>query len=620
MADVDLPSITSSNSKLKTLRTLNSIHKEITSILNPNLEQCRFLCPVTQIISETKHRVVLLTLIYHRQNGGEYAIFLFNENLKLRDCIPIKNYSFFVQIRNVKTPDEKVQELNRKRKESMQSDSSDYDDYEDDYTPSEEKDVFAKSNRLVLYHVVNENETQEFVFSFDNDQQLLQFTFALSNICDKDPSFKLGFDQIFEIPSELENILNREEYYDEVRGDSQPQFIPPHGYQFITSTSDIKSHLKQSNMLLQMSQQFASLKHQITLKSNDLKFMVSQQMLGPNNKRLSAKFALGSPIVGSLGMTSSPVNTGGLTVSEKRKSLTPTGILPQSSGQQIIGQSTLTSLLKSHSGGSNSQTPTPFDWVLFFIERFELDANEIEFLNPLYQNMENSGSLDCIRIVENRKDKLVEQDVVSITKDDSNTEDEYAWLMKRSEQEIENHIKSIPRVIAAKPSNTAAKPLNTVSSFTKTSNQTIRQVSTPSQNNSQPTTSPNKPITSSNPISTTPSTTAAQPMVQSPPTIESNFMQSELLSKLYNNNSSAQLSSSPSNNANSNNTPKSATSTPTTTTVPTTKIIGSKQAQQQQQQQKDDSDSDISLSMSSSDSDEDEEDDLDMSSTDEDSD
>jgi len=448
----DLPPITSPNSKLKTLGTLNDIHKQVSSILNPKFEQCRFLCPITQIISEDRHRVVLFALIYHRQNGGEYAVFIFNEDLKLRECIPIKKYSFFLQLNVLQDFSEKVE-------------SNDYDEYDDEEEEKIDR-YLATNTRVTMYHVGNELEIQNFVFSCQSDEQLLNLLLTMTSVCShRDLDQTVGFDQIFDLPLEF---IGEESEQDK----SSNLFKPPTGYQFMTSTATIQSRINQSNNLFQISQQFASFKQQLQntatqVKSQSQASSLSSTPQTPGSRRMSAK------------LTSSPGS-----YNDKRKSQNLNFYMTalHAQHQQQQQQQTKTT-------GTN--TPIPFEWVLFFIERYELDENEIEFLNPLYHNMQSGEKkLLKIEVVEKKKENIAGQDAVTITppkpknNSDQSDRDEYLWLLKRTEEEVSNHIQSISRKqpqqpVVSPPTTTVTSPNTSTSPFATTVIDQNKQVINP---------------------------------------------------------------------------------------------------------------------------------------------
>ncbi|KAG2388175.1 hypothetical protein C9374_001025 [Naegleria lovaniensis] len=686
------PSITSPTSKIKSLKSLKAIHKEISSILNPKFEQCRFLCPATQIISETRHRVVILSLIYHRQNRGEYAVFIFNENLKLRECIPMKSFNFFIQLqqpqllttsgtkRNYLTTLEDQEMMKKFFEKSWNDDNDDDDEYQDDYTELNVRDFkdeswkthkfLATSTRLVLYQVVNE-QAQDFVFAFQNDQQLMTCLMTLSGICSEldVENEHVEFDQVFELPYDLEYAMFKDEVYDENKSNI---YKPPNGYQFFTSLSNIKDQMKRANTFMNMSQQSISLRHQIQRRALEQGF-TNNSSQDKSQKRLSSK--LSSPGVFSVGTPPLSSSWNLLNASsnsnkeEKRKSLNNSLYTSLLQSSVMNNSNSNNTNLQSKSTLSNL-TPQPFDWVLFFIERYELDVNEIEFLNPLYQDMEDGEELTEIQIIEKKKATLVEEDLVTISTMVSNStsvlkdgqhekknsigtgpeEDEYAWLLKRSEYDIEEFVNSIQRHLCVKSESkkhssissgttpTINKNGNSTTTTTTTNTTPKTTITTTSVNSSKgtiPTLTTSKMVTTSaqnsvgvSPVSspqsppqissTTSPTTTLTTSVQSTSSepIPVSGYQSSLISKLQS--MSNLTGTSPVATTMTPNSPPTsvASSTPPTSNV---KVIGSKQANVAAQQQKEeDDDSDISISISSSSDGEDEDDDDLMLSSDDD--
>nr|CAG4717672.1 unnamed protein product [Naegleria fowleri] len=669
------PSITSPTSKIKSLKSLKAIHKEISSILNPKLEQCRFVCPATQIISESRHRVVILSLIYHRQNRGEYAVFIFNENLKLRECIPIKSFNFFVQLQqppynsphsqhhhhhHVKRNPYDEEMIIKFQKSNMwlKSDEND-DEYEDDYTALSDDHEFKKqewkrhkflasSTRLVLYQVLNEDElVQDFVFSFQNDQQLMTCLMTLSNICSEMDveNQHLTFDQIFELPYDLEYAIYKDEMYDETKSNI---YRPPNGYQFFTSLSNIKDQMKRAHTFMNLSQQSILLRQQIQRKALEQSFASLSSQISNSNKKLSSKMSSSILSVGT-SPTSSLLSSSLHNKEEKRKSLNNNNnsSLYSSLLQSALMNNSNSSMngLQSKSGAAKS-TPQPFEWVLFFIERYELDVNEIEFLNPLYQDMEDEEELTEIKIIEKKKATLVEEDLVTIpsvtttssfnngngakknsTLGTGPEEDEYAWLLKRSENDIEEYVNSIQAhyvqnvtksvtQVSSTPSNKnggismiakTGVTHNTSSVSTSSKVAQITKIVTSHQQASS--LSPLQSTSSSNSTATvTPTTTTTAPKLSSEP-IQVSGYQSSLISKL-------QSISSPTTTTTSNS-PPTSTSNNSTQPVSNVKVIAStKHANVAAQQQKEEDDSDISISISSSSEGEDDDDDLMLSSDD----
>jgi len=78
---------------------LQEVQSKISSMFNSQVEQVRFVSRVKHVISDMQKPSIIFALVFHRQNFGEYGLFLFTEGdqLQLFECLPL-NLHFHVKM------------------------------------------------------------------------------------------------------------------------------------------------------------------------------------------------------------------------------------------------------------------------------------------------------------------------------------------------------------------------------------------------------------------------------------------------------------------------------------------------------------------------------------------
>jgi muconolactone delta-isomerase len=73
---------------------LSEVQVKVSGMFNSQVEQVRLVSRVKHVISDMQKPNIIFTLVYHRQNFGEYGLFLFTETdqLQLFESLPLNLY------------------------------------------------------------------------------------------------------------------------------------------------------------------------------------------------------------------------------------------------------------------------------------------------------------------------------------------------------------------------------------------------------------------------------------------------------------------------------------------------------------------------------------------------
>jgi hypothetical protein len=74
--------------------TISDLQKAISLLFNSQTEQVRFVARLKHVQSDVQKQTIIFSLVYNRQNFGEYGMFLFNEEpqIQLFECIPLNQH------------------------------------------------------------------------------------------------------------------------------------------------------------------------------------------------------------------------------------------------------------------------------------------------------------------------------------------------------------------------------------------------------------------------------------------------------------------------------------------------------------------------------------------------
>ncbi len=83
---------------------LPDVQKKLAQQFTAKTEQVRFVSRLKQVVNSTQKKTIIFALVFHRQNFGEYGLFLFNEldssRYVLFDCMPL-NQNFHVKMEDL---------------------------------------------------------------------------------------------------------------------------------------------------------------------------------------------------------------------------------------------------------------------------------------------------------------------------------------------------------------------------------------------------------------------------------------------------------------------------------------------------------------------------------------
>ncbi|KAL9650476.1 hypothetical protein ABK040_004698 [Willaertia magna] len=380
--------------------SLDSIQQSISSLLNPKFEQCRFITNITQWLAKNKKRNVKFSLVYHIQNFGEYAIFIFKDNseCKLIECIPLKKYHFFMKLK--------------------------YNN-----NNNNNNNILSNLFRIEILQITNEGEKKYFEFELNNDLQFLQFIYTMIKVVDhickakykksneeqiitmESGPEKVYFNDIFEIPSEL---LTKMKGFNSIMNSNKKNEVLqlPISLFLMTSSVSYELQLRKRENYLQLSQQKETLIQQL----NNMKNQQSQQ----GNKRLSVNLNNNNSLHKDI--YKNPQQT-------RKGSGNGANNVKKAKNKKTVGND-------------------PFDWCLYYMEKYELDENEVVFINPLYESFGVAAGLDnlnkkkakedleTIKVIQKTRENLQDMDdsIVEVDIEEEPKLHDYGWLLIESER------------------------------------------------------------------------------------------------------------------------------------------------------------------------------------------